>query len=72
MGWCAQVMHAFQSWVQQYQDANRTLLQSLRKPMALPGTSEGDSKSLLTSDASAGSLEAFAQMQSMIQHKTLV
>lgn len=67
-----QVMHAFQEWVQQYQTANKVLLESVRRPMGTVGggaqTTAGCTAQL-ADDLPSGSLEAFARMQTMMSQE---
>lgn len=64
-----QVMHAFQEWVQQYQTANKSLLESARRPSECIPRSSGLH---LAGDLPSGSIEALARMQSMRRPEALV
>lgn len=64
-----QVMHAFQEWVQQYQTANKSVLEAARLPMSAVGGIELEAEPCQqrgANDLPSGSLEAFARMKSRI------
>ena len=62
-----QVMHAYQEWVQQYQTANKSVLESARQPMGAVGAGgqEPDPREL-AGDLPSGSLEVLTYMQSIM------